>query len=355
MFTPVNTSEVDITNDLYTDGFCQKAERYAEACRRLPAARLLELAPLTYLLPQRRTCLLDLFAGSGFVSDFLASWFSKVWQVDKTERLLSASNTVGIPIFGDAIQPEVIGLIDEGVDLAVCLAGFHHVLAKGRGCPDLETTDRLRTSALSLWRRQLNKDGRLIVVDVPAMGISDKCVFTSSCNGGEYENFPPDILSQTMRCDDYPSLPGSVNSNSKTETIWTYTQRISSFLDANGERVSEPAKFFDRFVSQESCAGHEGLFQSLSGLKRNFIRAGFRNVNGLVLHTPWLFASRWYALWFLRELFAIGERSISSPYQLCDSEFAKLNQAVEDNLGWFDLPDGRCGINWKLMYVWGDA
>ena len=104
--------------------FSQKASRYILAMKETPFARLMELLPILYLLPSKKDIFLDLFAGTGFVSQFLASQFSKIIQIDEFEALLNSYTYPSISIKGDALDPDVLSVVpfSQG-PLPVGLAG----------------------------------------------------------------------------------------------------------------------------------------------------------------------------------------------------------------------------------------
>jgi hypothetical protein len=141
--------------------FSQKASRYILAMKETPIARLMELMPILYLLPSKKDVFLDLFAGTGFVSQFLASQFSRIIQIDEVEALLNSYIYPSISIKGDALNPDVLSVVHNKVNMAICFAGFHHILKKNNGELDEQVTERLRISALAEWRKMLDKDGRL--------------------------------------------------------------------------------------------------------------------------------------------------------------------------------------------------
>lgn len=127
--------------------------RHVAAMERFPASRRLELAPLRYLLPEGRSCLFDLFAGTGFASgsvrgEFRGTFLLEPHMAAKDASIASSRRHRACALSAGSFD----GL--PAADLAVCLAGFHHVL--GAGAPqDRDSRRPQRMEALRLWRSYL--------------------------------------------------------------------------------------------------------------------------------------------------------------------------------------------------------
>lgn len=318
-----------------------------------PFARLMELMPILYLLPSKKDVFLDLFAGTGFVSQFLASQFSKIIQIDEVEAFLNSYIYPSISIKGDALDPDVLSVVHDKVNMAVCFAGFHHILQKNNSELDEQMTERLRISVLAEWRKKLDKDGRLLVVDVPAPGNMINPKTTLPIHSAFSIEIPEDYVlpaKQIFRAiGGRDPLDGTDNSNG----LKSYIDKLMSDLSGFNRQEPEPAEFFESFVSHNSTVGHKAYFQSVENLVQCFKNAGFSKVDSFVAPTPWFFEKRSQALWFINELFAISEVSYATPDEVSEEDLIILSEAVDRYLGFTDLPGGACVIWWKLMYVWG--
>lgn len=318
-----------------------------------PFARLMELMPILYLLPTKKDVFLDLFAGTGFASQFLASQFSKIIQIDEIEAFLNSYIYPSISIKGDALDPDVLSVVQDKVNMAICFAGFHHILQKNNGELDEHITERLRISALAEWREMLDEDGRLLIVDVPAPGNMINSEITLPIHSAFSIEIPSDYVSpakQIFRAiGGRDPLDGTDNSNG----LKSYLDKLMSDLSGLNWQEPEPAEFLESFVSYYSTAGHQAYFQSVENMLQCFKNAGFSKVDSFVAPTPWFFEKRSQALWFINELFAISEVSYTAPDELSEEDSIILSEAVDRYLGFTDLPGGACLIWWKLMYVWG--
>lgn len=323
--------------------------------RELPYARLMELIPVLSLLPSEKNVLLDLFAGTGFLSRFLAPMFSKTILIDEVDYLLDSFRRPMISINGDALDPGVLSDFRHKVDMAVCFAGFHHVLAKQGKDLDKITTRGLRISALAEWRTTLKKNGRLLVVDVPAPGICEQIrpVPVSTMAAAVRPDIPKGYLAPANNILKALDIENPFCETGSSTGLETCRNGLDQSVADYDKTASEPADFFESFVSRHSMVGHDAYFQSVNELTECFQQAGFTNINSFIAKTPWFFDNRLQALWFVNELFAISEVSCKSPAQLSEEDKTTLSSAVDRHLGFRNLPGGGCAINWQLMYVWG--
>lgn len=333
--------------------FSQKASRYILAMKETPFARLMELIPILYLLPSKKDVLLDLFAGTGFVSQFLASQFSKIIQIDEVESLLNSYSYPSISIKGDALDPDVLSVVHDKINMAICFAGFHHIFKKKNGELDEQITERLRISALAEWREMLDKDGCLLVVDVPAPGNMVRAETTLPVHSAFPTDIPGDYVSPANQI--FRAIGGRnpFDGPDDSHDLKSYLDKLMSDLSGFSWRKPEPAEFFESFVSANSTVGHQACFQSVENLLQCFKNAGFSKVDSFIAPTPWFFEKRSQALWFINELFAISEIPYATPDELSEEDSIILSEAVDRYLGFTDLPGGACLIWWKLMYVWG--
>ncbi len=344
---------IEMTKHYQCHEFSQKASRYILALKEIPFARLMELLPILYLLPSKRDVFLDLFAGTGFVSQFLASRFSKIIQIDEVEALLNSYIYPSISIKGDALDPDVLSLVHNKVNMAICFAGFHHILKKKNGDLDEHMTERLRISALAEWREVLDKDGRLLIVDVPAPGNIISSKTTLPIHSAFSTDIPGDYVAPANQI--FRAIGGRnpFAGTDNSDGIKSYLDKLMFDQAGFNWREPEPAEFFESFVSYNSTVGHQAYFQSVENLLQCFQNAGFSKVDSFVAPTPWFFEKRSQALWFINELFAISEVPYATPDELSEEDSIILSEAVDRYLGFTDLPGGACVIWWKLMYVWG--
>ena len=312
-----------------------------------PDSRRLELAPLQFVLPESRRCLLDLFAGTGFVSGSLGRFFASTVLVEPHVEPAVADGRRLRRYQACALSASSFESL-AGVDLAVCLAGLHHVL--GPGSPEDRGSHRQqRLEAMRLWRSRLASGGRLVIADVPAPGTK-----TGWAEG------PLDGLSnepQSLRSGNiFFSVPDGLAEFTEALTcsrLRDYLARMTSLCQELGLGEAEPATFFDRVVSRLSPYGHVACFNSPWELADLFREAEFENVRAFVAPTPWLFPSKAEAVWFVHELLGIGQ-PCGTAEKLPTHEREPVEGGIFDYLGLRQLPDGFWVVSWKLMYVVGD-
>ena len=316
--------ELTIETSHGQDYFDAKAHRYLSAMAECENARVSELAPIISLIPPKSNRLIDLLGGHGFVSDFLSNRFDHILLADKSNAMLpqqTAWRRVQ-KIHATKIKLGEIG--EQTFDLAVCLAGFHHILPEGFDDERYDLVNAVRQETMDNWFTLVSPGGRLVVADVP----SKNTIITSF-------SFKTDETAFLRNCE----------------------SNLSSHFNDDRHHLAicpEPALFFDRFVKSYCPNGHEGVFESKESLSKKFRNAGFHNVQSSVRYVPWLFSSVELATWFIGELFAIGPESLKSPLQLGKGQSLLINEAVDRYLGRSCFDDGTCLVHWKLLYVWGD-
>ena len=149
--------------------FAGGSARHMAAMARFPSSRWLEVAPFQYLLPPRCSYLLDLFAGTGFASESLHGLFHEAFLLEPHVASSLKGSKNSRQLRACALSAEsFIGL--PRMDLAIGLAGFHHVLGPGP-LEDRISHRQQRLEALRLWRSRLTSNGRLVIADVPAPGV----------------------------------------------------------------------------------------------------------------------------------------------------------------------------------------
>ena len=310
-----------------------------------PGSRCFEVSPLPYLLSEGRSCLFDLFAGTGFASYYIHTWFGGRFLFEphvaplrvagpNTERhrwhrscALSAESFEGLP----------------AADMAVCLAGFHHVL--GVGNPrDRDSHRRQRLEVLELWRSRLAHGGRLLIADVPMAGTAtgwvegdlDGLMLPAGCAVG------PKAQVGTQ-----PTFPPH------SHDLTGYLAEITAFCRELRLSDPEPAIFFDQVVAEQSLYGHVACLDSPQELASLFRDAGFEHVRAFVAPTPWLFPSKADAIWFVHELLGIGQ-PCDHPSALGPAELESLEAGIRNHLDLRQVSEGVWAVAWKLMYVAGD-
>ena len=326
--------------------FGEISPRHATAMDKCPHARVLELMPLRYLMPQAGRSVLDLFSGSGFVSGALRLRFPSATLIDCSRYLLNSASLEAATIHGDATQATVMAQVPVA-DLAVCHAGFHHVLASGDRVTEDRPLAERRIEVLRLWKQRLAPGGRLIVADVPPAGTPvdtrlNRLPDNSTIDLSETALWPSgsaigELLRPVLDC---PSLE-------------VYLTRLGDILAQYRVQHADPASFFDRIVSRLSPAGHIGLFASPAQLVSLFESAGFSHVAAFVAPTPWLFETQRDATWFVHELFGLGE-SCSSPDLLTPDQVSTVAANISTHLDLAHLPGGAGIVSWNLVFVVGE-
>lgn len=322
--------------------FAGGAKRHSTAMAALPDSRFLEIAPLHYLLPPKRDCLIDLFAGTGLVANSLRRYFVDTVLVDPYVAPLGDFDFRCHR--NSALDPDEVSSLPEA-DLAICLAGFHHVLGDA-GTQSVDTVRQYRLEVLRLWQSKLTPNGQLIVADVPACGAR-----IGWCDGridglireiGPFDNLQPAL-----------ALDGGFGPALRTPSLGEYLTVAAEQSNKAHLGEPEPAAFFDQVVAGLSPQGHLAEFCSPEELVELFVEAGFRNVRAFVAPTPWLFHTKPEALWFVHELLNIGQQCKKTEELSADS-IAEFEAGVAEYLGIGKLSNDIWVLPWKLLYVSGD-
>jgi len=314
--------------------------RHVAAMAQFPFSRRLELAPLQYLLPEGRSCLFDLFAGTGFASESIRGKFRGTFLLEP--HVVPTETSIG-----NSRRHRACALSAESfdglpaADLAVCLAGFHHVLGHG-GPKDRDSHRCQRIEALRLWRSRLAPAGRLVIADVPLAGPD------AGWASGDLSGLLP-----------AESIAGAAGVEApfadalQRRGVEDYLAEMTSRCDELRLDQPEPAAFFDRVVAERSPYGHVSCFDSPQGLASMFRDAGFEHIRAFVAPTPWLFPSKADAVWFVRELLGIGQ-PCGHPSALGAAELGSLEADIRNRLDLRQVSEDVWAVAWKLMYVTGD-
>lgn len=308
--------------------FCLKAERYGKAMAHLSNARIGELLPMISMLPTAADSLLDIFSGTGFVSDYFGEYFQDVTLMDQVKEVLPLPTLNRHIICGNALLDTDIERLSDSYRAAINLGALHHILPENQEQSTREDITSLRKNALRRWRKFLKPGGRLIIADVPSVG-----------------EIPVPVISLLQQTSEIPKR---------------LQQAVSGVLcdkdnfEFDGHSDPEPAKFFDEFVSSYCPYGHQAYFESSSGLVQIMRESGFHNIHATVVVTPWRFRTFGDAIWFFHELFAIGEDTYQTPADLPDANVTLVESALKKYLGIYKSGRGQYTVGWKLLYVWGD-
>ena len=309
---------------------------------------------MLYLQPVVKRGFLDLFAGSGFVSEFIGSKYTNKILIDEVESLIKSYHGSGTIIVGDAAASNTLANIKGKIDMAVCFAGLHHVIVEEKGGINVADTKRFQTSVLKKWKRALEKGGRLIIVDIPAIG--EKCGFIESSqphypSANVFQCMHEKAVSNFLECIGMKNPMSTCEDLSNIDLYLTHTmERLALY----NWREPEPGAFFDSFVAKKSAVGHKAFFHTAKTIQKCFLDAGFNDVKSIIIPTPWFFENRSEALWFLHELFAINCYSYVSPSEMSEKDIHVMNSMIKKYLGCYEFPDGTFSIWWKLMYTFGD-
>jgi SAM-dependent methyltransferase len=284
-------------------------------------------------------------AGTGFVAETIGPWFDRTLRVDAYALTNGSTGGIHGMIRGDVMRNETFAGLPQ-VDFAVCLAGFHHVLAEPASC-DRQSHYRRRVELLRQWRHNLLPGGRLIVVDVSSPYAQNKSRSTAALD--DFRGNP----APAAKHDQFVATSTFFRSLLDCHSLSDYLQACWTLAVSLRIGDCQPALFFDDVVSTLSPQGHVADFNSREELMNAFQEAGFKDVYAFVAPTPWLFTAKADALWFVHELLSIGTAP-KSPGRLGATESSKLEARLNEYLRLRCLPDGTWALAWELMYVFGD-
>jgi SAM-dependent methyltransferase len=331
--------------------FNQKASRIQRAIQLIPTARGLEVLPFCALLEARYPTNLprvqDMMGGTGYLAGYLQEISQNVLVVDVSIGMLEPAGLNNLSVFKTAGRFSEAELAHyPGPDVITSLAGLHHVFHKDGAEVSQDSSRALRHDIIARWLDWISPTGVMILADVP--------VYAQNLPTGlhlkerkEARIRIPNLL--------FPSLD-SVLSELEMPVPQSPTDKwvlqdlpnklMERFKHLRGV-TSGPSEFFDRFVASHSEVGHDACFLS----PEEFVSAfPSWNVNIGYLPTPWVFPDSSAASWYVKEKFAIGERT-SHPDEMSQSEGSQIGHALEEFLGLERLPSGKVIFGWGLMFL----
>jgi len=120
----------------------------------------------------------------------------------------------------------------------------------------------------------------------------------------------------------------------------------SSVRKRSGPMV--PTDFFDDVVDGFGSQRHFGYFPRESSIRIALKSEGMVDIQCGTLPTPWLFSSKESAVWFVHELFGIGNEWAQDGVP--QSELKTLIEWLDKYLGFYEDRYGRTLLFWQLSY-----
>lgn len=352
----------------------ERSQRFNTALKQCPYARLNELVPLLLLLQREdlRTCtLLDMASGTGYVTDLLRSLVRRVIRVDKSPEMMAQAQGDEDMVYADV--KEVYALLGDSLqaDIITCLAALHHVSVIEDGKADPLLSERLQSQVIEESAKLLAPGGRLLFIDVclPELPpLEEQRPFSrriESYYQHKQDHFrqhvypaDPDFWSLLMQ--QHPDyflidsplawLPSDRETLSLNDVV--EHQRLHYSTEQNRTLVVD---FFDEVVARYSIDGHIAHFPREPQLRSLLEGCGLQNVLVTCLPTPWQFRSEVEAVWFVRELFSLGEQAMAEPGELASqpSEYQRIKTFVDQYLGMSTKGD-LVSVNWQLVFAYGE-
>lgn len=353
----------------------ERVPRFYEALRQCSYARTQELIPLLFFIYQEnlRNCtLVDMASGTGYLADLLEPMVKKVIRVDRSAAMFSICKTDADLVYADLGEAshklEGVGPID----IITCLAALHHICKMTDGDRvDPLASEEAQLKVLESWVKLLASGGKLLLIDVgvadlpfPAdskqsIGLLMKQYYASKHESFREKLFVLDTDFFTLADNRHPEY----NLNWHIQRLLSHgANRISLASVFNSQRfrgqsVPEktiPIDFFDHVVANASIDGHVAHFPRESHLRSALREFGLQNVLVTCLPTPWVFNSEAEAVWFVRELFGLGQEAVLTPADLIGQpDYDRVKNYINTYLGMY-TEWGKVCINWQLMFVYGE-
>lgn len=370
----------------------ERARRYKIAMDSCPTARYLEVLPLFCLCAQREAQewdVIDMGAGTGYLSGFFEDVARTVLMVDKSIDQLEASNKRNFLLSDMRTTSQHIGSMKA--DLVMCLASFHHVFA-----PDPPNTDvvfsgedirywtperyldvsaccEMQSQTLLDWCRLLKPGGRLVLMDISGYPDaawdpfwSQRSPYTIDTHAYQQEHakelmdWPLEVdlemLSQFFSKGAFKDFWQTDRHLAELRSVLSHTisvfDLIQSYrlprgvLKCSGPMV--PADFFDDIVDRFGGQPHFGYYPRESCVFATLKDAGMEQIHTRTIPTPWAFDSKETAAWFVHELLGLG--SAWERDAIPRGELNSLIQLLERYLGFYTDDYGRTMLYWQLGY-----
>lgn len=332
------------TRHVEIERFAKKADGYRAALQAAPEARALELSVVGAILcgyckkkglPRKEARVVDLMAGSGYLSNHLKTLgFGNVSAVEACAEMLPdkiCDGPAGVAAYRVKSIDDIDDVLDELIPhIVVSLAGFHHLIHYDGNKPD-----RFRSV---LWQRRifekgirgLQEGGLLLVADITeanaAVGLDvDNIGFWDASAFKELSVAPPDLREALLR----------------TKNLAAYNDVISQRIGPN--KVSPALRWFREIVDEKTSVGHEDMALSkelleLVSLNHRIAWSSFA--------CPWLFKSREEAGFFLTRKFGfLVDRKVHE---------VKVEDVLADAAriaGLYEVGEGRVAFGWNLSVL----
>lgn len=316
--------------------FARKAARYLAALRAVPSARVLEVVPLLATVEELGTRLdppvyvADAMAGSGYLARYLCKLGHRVIAYEGCKEMMAGEGQAPyrfVRIERAEDLPQM--LREQGVQIAVTLASFHHLVWTDEG--GAVSPGRSVERQTDLVAASFDKAPELayfVIADVTATELVSPVVAAWPWANGK---------SAAWRGIAEDAAPGEVLANSDGADGYASTlERLY------GPSSAHPARWFREVVHPHSITGHHDCFLGESFVSR-LAERGFR-VQARIFSSPWSFPDMQALHRFLWDKFAFAEG---------DAFFGMDDAAriAEQLLGLRLLPSGAVLLGWSLGHV----
>ncbi|GCF10048.1 class I SAM-dependent methyltransferase [Dictyobacter arantiisoli] len=350
----------------------ERAQRYNRALKRCPYARANELLPIFILLygeQLRDSTLVELASGTGYLTDILDHLVKRVIRVDKSPEMLTKLHTDTDLVYADL--REVSEKIDKTlqVDAITCLAALHHVCEIVDGKAQSQESELSQFQTIESWIRLLAPGGKLVLIDVGVPDLPSNADDSLSVPIERYYRRKQEMYSQTYFSIDIQFLK-AIRDAKPEYFIGHYIEQLiarevdtislASIIEHQQLRGQiQPDKiiavdFFDEIVANFSIDGHIAHFLREDHLRTALKQSGLKKTLVTCLPTTWTFKSEAEAVWFVRELFALGEGSVLSPEDMVvHADYERVKGYINQFLG-MTTEGETVYVNWQLLFAYGE-
>lgn len=349
-----------------------RAQRFGRALELCPFARVREIIPillLAYREDWRDCTLMDLGAGTGYLSDMFASAFKKVIKLDQSLDMFAQSH-INVDLICSDIK-DVHSKVGSSfkVDIITSLATLHHIYVNSSANIITTTSEELQLNVIKSWIDLLSPSGKIILIDVCFPDYESTSHNSYALQTREYYERKKDTLFDIKFTFDknYFEILDHANPNyllldhiqeifdlesPSLPLVNLMNKRIPGFTSLVNKEI--PIAFFDNIVSKYSIDGHVAYFPREEKLRLGLHSMGLENVLVTCIPTPWEFRSEPEAIWFIHELFGLGKEAVLHPSDMIrHPDYTKVKRHITEYLGMSEIND-KFYINWQLVFAYGE-
>ncbi len=325
--------------------FNERSLRYGNALKAFPQARLLDLIPYLFVLDfmrvDRKTKILDVFGGTGFLATSLKNIDASFSVVDGSEGMLNCidkSLDIEKILTENDLQDMYQTHGENSFDIIFSHGGFHHVIEYTDGTIDIKKSIEKQDKILVLLEKLLKPNGIIVIADISSDGYEKK----SNNNFLELKAFK--LFKKYLSNSQFYAISNYLNikQNEKVNLSTLQNFIIKNYFN-NSIKYKAPNYFFDEFIAKQAACGHESLYLNFGRLEQILLKS--TPLITIDFPTPWVFNSKEDAGLFFREKFSIGKSLEKVPEISKRRMFNKIDKYLGTT-----KKENLIYVNWGVTY-----